>query len=528
MTSLDAQRRGLERSRCLVLGEILARNARRFADKPALVFEGRTLTFGELNSRVNRLAGALSRRGVVRGDKVAVLMLNRLEVLESFFACHKLGACPVPVNFRLVPNEVKYVLTNSDAVGLIVDESLESLAREAMAGSSPFILSLASDPAPGAESYEKALAAELDEEPDVVVREDELAFLMYTSGTTGLPKGAMLTHQNLVANTANWILEIEARQDDVWLSGLPLFHIGGVNGILPFIYLGGTCVITSSTGFDPLDSIKQIAHHDVTICYFVPTQWQQICSLPEVASIDTSKLRKALWGASQAPVSTLELLTTTFPAVGIVNAFGQTEMSSNTCFLKAGDAVSRMGSVGKPCVNVEVRVVDDDMKDVEVGEIGEIVYRGPTVMKGYYRNEAATDQAFEGGWFHSGDLVRVDSDGFITVVDRKKDMIISGGENIYPAEIELALADHPGVGEVTVVGVPHPKWVATPVAVVVVAPGQAPSAEELLEYTKSKIASYKKPRAVVFVDVLPRNAAGKVLRRELRDQFADMFAGDSP
>jgi len=175
-----------------------------------------------------------------------------------------------------------------------------------------------------------------------------------------------------------------------------------------------------------------------------------------------------------------------------------------------------------------VRVVDDDMKDVEVGEIGEIVYRGPTVMKGYYRNEAATDQAFEGGWFHSGDLVRVDSDGFITVVDRKKDMIISGGENIYPAEIELALADHPGVGEVTVVGVPHPKWVATPVAVVVVAPGQAPSAEELLEYTKSKIASYKKPRAVVFVDVLPRNAAGKVLRRELRDQFADMFAGDSP
>lgn len=526
VTPENEQGRALERSRRLVLGEILARNSRRFSDKPALVFEGRTLTFGELNSRVNRLAGALARRGVKRGDKVAVLMFNRLEVLESYFACHKMGACPVPVNFRLVPSEVGYILRNSEAVGLIVDESLEPLAREVMGGSSTFILTLNSDPLPGADSYEGALALESDVEPDVVVGEDELAFLMYTSGTTGLPKGAMLTHGNLVTNTTNWILEIEARLDDVWLSGLPLFHIGGVNGILPFIYLGGTCVITSSTGFDPLDSLRQIERHDVTICYFVPTQWKQICSLSEVSSIDTSRLRKALWGASQAPVSTLELLTSTFPSVGIVNAFGQTEMSSNTCFLKAGDAVRKMGSVGKPCVNVEVRVVDDEMEDVATGQIGEIVYRGPTVMKGYYRNEPATEEAFEGGWFHSGDLVKVDDEGFITVVDRKKDMIISGGENIYPAELELALATHPGIVEVTVVGVPHPKWVATPIAVVV-ASDDAPSEAEVIEYAKSRVASYKKPSAVVFVDVLPRNAAGKVLRRELRDRFGDLFTEES-
>jgi acyl-CoA synthetase (AMP-forming)/AMP-acid ligase II len=334
----------------------------------------------------------------------------------------------------------------------------------------------------------------------------------------------MLTHRNLVANTMNWILEIEAGHNDVWLSGLPLFHIGGVNGVLPFIYLGGTCVIMPSTGFDPSVSLALIQRHDVTICYFVPTQWQQICLLPEVASVDTSKLRKALWGASQAPVSTLELLTSTFPSVGIVNAFGQTEMSSNTCFLKAGDAVRKMGSVGKAAVNVEVRVVDDSMNDVAVGEIGEIVYRGPTVMKGYYRNEAATEEVFEGGWFHSGDLVKVDDEGFITVVDRKKDMIISGGENIYPAEIEHALASHPGVAEVTVVGISHPKWVATPLAVVV-AVGDPPSEEELIAYAKERIASYKKPSAVVFVDALPRNAAGKILRRELRDQFGDLFTG---
>ena len=516
----------LDRSRYLSIGEILARVSRQFPDKVALVFEGHTLTYGELNDRVNRLAGALSRRGVGHGDTVAVLMYNRLEVLESFFACHKLGACPVPVNFRLAPAEVKYILTNSDAVGVIVDESLEYLARDAIEARTTFILTLNDQPLPGADSYEGALSRELNVEPEIVVTEDDLAFLMYTSGTTGLPKGAMLTHRNLVANTINWILEIEARHEDVWLSGLPLFHIGGVNGILPFIYLGGTSVIVSSTGFDPSTSLALIQRHEVTICYFVPTQWQQICLLPEVATIDTSKLRKALWGASQAPVSTLELLTSTFPSVGIVNAFGQTEMSSNTCFLKADDAVRKMGSVGKPAVNVEVRVVDDSMNDVPIGEIGEIIYRGPTVMKGYYHNEPATKEAFEGGWFHSGDLVKVDNEGFITVVDRKKDMIISGGENIYPAEIEMVLAKHPSVAEVTVVGIAHPKWVATPIAVVVPA-GEPPSQAELIDYTKERIASYKKPSAIVFVDALPRNAAGKVLRRELRERFGNLFTEEA-
>lgn len=523
MNTSTAENRALDRARHLVLGEILARNARRFPDKTALVFQATTLTFAELNSRVNRLAGALSRRGVTHGSNVAVLMYNRLEVVESYLACHKLGACPVPVNFRLAPAEVRYILENSDAVGVLVDDVLEAAAREALADNTAFLLTLSSNPQAGAESYESALAAEQDVEPDVVVSEDDLAFLMYTSGTTGLPKGAMLTHRNLVVNTVNWIMEMEARHDDVWLSGLPLFHIGGVNGILPFLYLAGTSVITPSTGFDPADSLRQICEHNVTMCYFVPTQWQQICSLPEVGDVDTSRLRKALWGASQAPLSTLELLTSTFPSVGIVNAFGQTEMSSNTCFLKPGDAVRKMGSVGKPAVNVEVRVVDDDMNDVAPGEVGEIVYRGPTVMRGYYHNDAATAEAFAGGWFHSGDLVRVDDEGFITVVDRKKDMIISGGENIYPAEVERVLEQHPAVAEVTVIGVPHPKWVETPVAVVV-PKGKAPEQGELIDFAKARMASYKKPSAVVYVEALPRNAAGKVLRRELRDQLSGLFS----
>jgi fatty-acyl-CoA synthase len=518
----------LVRSRRLVLGEILARNARRQPAKVALVFQDQSLTFAELDCRVNRLANALTARGVTHGDKVAVVMFNSLEMVESYFACQKLGACPVPVNFRLTPAEIAYVLQSSESVAAITDLDLVAGVLEATAAvdSVRFVFSTGPTDSIGtAEQYESVLAESVETIPDVLVDEDDIAFLMYTSGTTGLPKGAMLTHQNLVMNTLNWVSEMEATGEDVWLSGLPLFHIGGVNGILPFIYLGGTSVITASTNFDPAQSLQLLEKHKVTMCYFVPTQWQQICSLPQVDSVDTSLLRRALWGASQAPPSTLELLTSTFPSVGIVNAFGQTEMSSNTCFLKADDAIRKMGSVGLPAVNVEVRIVDPQGREVAPGRVGEIVYRGPTVMVGYFKNDKATAQAFLGGWFHSGDLVRQDDEGFIYVVDRIKDMIISGGENIYPAEVERAFEGHPAVAEVAVIGVPHPRWVETPVAIVVTRGAEPPAPQEVLEYVKGRLASYKKPSSVIYVDELPRNPSGKILKRELRDEYASLFTG---
>jgi fatty-acyl-CoA synthase len=513
----------LARSRNLVLGEIVARNARRVPGTVAVVFEGSSRTYAELNSRVNRLAGALEARGVGRGDKVALLMYNRLEVVESFLACHKLGAVAVPVNFRLVPRELDYLLRDSDAVGILTDTALLDLAIRASSDIDSVRFVLAAGVDDPQLSYERALAAAPDEEPAVIVEDSDLAFLMYTSGTTGRPKGAMLTHRNLVVNTLNWIVDLGVRADDVWLSGLPLFHIGGVNGVLPFLYLGSTCVITPSTGFDAAASLRLLAEHRVSVCYFVPTQWQQICALPEVADIDRSRLRLGLWGASQAPVELLERMAETFPEVGLVNAFGQTEMSSNTCFLKPADAQRKRGSVGVPVVNVEVRIVDGEDRDVPAGAVGELVYRGPTVMAGYYGNGDATAEAFRNGWLHSGDLGRQDEDGYIWVVDRKKDMIISGGENIYPAEVERALGEHPAVADVAVFGVPHPKWVETPVAVLVPAGEERPSQEELLRFVADRLASYKKPAAVVWVDELPRNASGKVLKRTLREEFAELF-----
>jgi acyl-CoA synthetase (AMP-forming)/AMP-acid ligase II len=496
----------LDRSRRLTVPELVARSARRAPDAPALACEGERRTFGELEQRSDRLAGALAARGVGPGDQVAMLQYNGVEFVEAFLAIQKLGACAVPVNFRLSREEVDYVLADSGARLVIADPELAPRAGAVEA--------LVVGP-----EYEEALADAPSGRPAHELSGDDLAFLMYTSGTTGRPKGAMLSHQNLVVNTTNWLYEVGARPDDVWLSGLPLFHIGGLNGILPFLHLGALAVIEPSGGFDPGLSIARLAEHDVSMCFFVPTQWQEICSHPAVGTVDSERLRKAMWGASQAPLPTLELLAATFPAVEIVNAFGQTEMSSNTCFLRGEDAIRKMGSVGRPALGVEARIVDEGGADVAPGEVGEIVYRGPTVMQGYHGKPEATAEAFAGGWFHSGDLVREDDEGFIYVVDRLKDMLISGGENVYPAEVERALIEHPAVAEVAVVGVPHERWVETPLAVVVIEPGTEVEAEELIEYCRERLAGYKKPSAIVFVTDLPRNAAGKVLKRDLRNAY---------
>jgi acyl-CoA synthetase (AMP-forming)/AMP-acid ligase II len=441
-----------------------------------------------------------------------MLQYNGIEFVEAFLAIQKLGACAVPVNFRLSREEVDYVLGDCGARLAIADPELAPRAGG--------VETLVVGP-----DYEAALAGAPAERPEPAIHGDDLAFLMYTSGTTGRPKGAMLSHQNLVVNTTNWLYEVGARRDDVWLSGLPLFHIGGLNGILPFLHLGALAVIEPSGGFDPALSIARLAEHDVSMCFFVPTQWQEICSHPGVVSVDRERLRTAMWGASQAPLPTLELLAATFPSVEIVNAFGQTEMSSNTCFLRGEDAIRKMGSVGRPALGVEARIVDEDGNDVPRGAVGEIVYRGPTVMLGYHGRPEATAEAFAGGWFHSGDLVREDDEGFIYVVDRLKDMLISGGENVYPAEVERALVEHPAVAEVAVVGVPHPRWVETPLAVVVAEPGAEVGEDELIDHCRARLAGYKKPAAVVFVEDLPRNAAGKVLKRQLREAYADVVVG---
>jgi fatty-acyl-CoA synthase len=487
----------LDRARALVLPKVIGRGARAHPNRAALVFGTEQRTHGELDQRAACLASVLADNGVGGGDRVALVLHNGFEFVESLLACHRLGACAVPVNFRLAVDEMQYILEDADAVALISGEQLADQAVRLRAAVPSLSLHLSTGaaqsarPPSGTMRYDEAVANRPPLREPALVREDDIALLCYTSGTTGRAKGSMLSHRSLVASTLSWIHEMRAGEDDVWLSGQPLFHIGGINGLLPFLALGATSILTPTTGFDPNRALWLLEAHGVTMCIFVPTQWDAICACPRVDEIDVSRLRVAMWSASPASRRTLERMARTFPGADIVSAYGQTEMAGATTLLKGPDATRKLGSVGKPMLGVELRLVDEQLRDVDAGEVGEIVYRGPTVMSGYWRDEAASEEAFAGGWFHSGDLATRDGEGYLRLVDRKKDMIISGGENIYPAEVERALLEHPAVAEAAVVGVPHPRWVETPLAFVVAAPGQIPAEEELIAHLRSRLASYR-------------------------------------
>ena len=522
---MDESIRALDVARRLSYGEQLARRARKEPNERALRFEGVDRSVGELDERVTRLANALAARGVVKGDRVATLGYNALEIIETYLAASRLGAICVPINFRLVADEITYIAGDSGAKALVVDERLAEIAGQVRAvvpalKTCLVVAADASPAGPGAEVYEAVLAEASTVPPNIDVPESDPAFIMYTSGTTGRPKGAVLSHWNLLANTFNTISIMGISSGETFLSGLPLFHIGGLNLLSPQLLLGGTTVILATGDFSAEKVVDLLEAEQVTGCYFVPTQWQQICAVPGIKD-RKFKLRRIMWGASVAPPSVLKAMEETFPGVPTYNCFGQTEMSSLTTVLTGEDAITKQGSVGKALANVECRLVDEDMNDVPLGEPGEIVYRGPTVMQGYWNNPEATAAAFEGGWFHSGDLVREDEDGFMFVVDRKKDMIISGGENIYCAEVEAVIDAHPKVREVAIVGVPHEKWVETPVAIIAaVDAADPPSQEEIVAWCRERLASYKKPSLVHLVDALPRNASGKILKFQLRETYS--------
>jgi fatty-acyl-CoA synthase/long-chain acyl-CoA synthetase len=512
-------------ARGMTAADQLGRHARKTPEQTALRFGDDGRSYRQLDERVSRLANALTGQGVRLGDRVAVLGLNSLELIEAYLACTRLGAIGVPVNFRLVADEVGYLLADSGAVAAVVDSGFIELfetARRAAPDLRSCLLIGGGRDMPGGRDYERTLAAASPDWTERVVDEESGAFIMYTSGTTGRPKGAVLTHRNLILHAFSSNLHLGVGSDDrVALSGAPLFHIAGLSGYLITLLLGGTFVLTRSGGFDPVEMVRLLARERVSSCFFVPSQWQAICAVPDITEYDLSALRRLSWGAAPAPTALLRTMIDTFPTAEVVTAFGQTECSPVTCYLRGEDSLRKIGSVGTPMLNVEVRVVDDEMNDVPRGAVGEIVYRGPLVMKEYWNKPEATAEAFAGGWFHSGDLVRQDEDGYYYVVDRKKDMIISGGENIYCAEVENVLAGHPKIADVALVGVPHPRWGEAPLAVIVPAdPADPPSGDEVTEFARRHLAGYKCPREIAVVGALPRNAGGKVLKTELRARYA--------
>ncbi|WP_153505551.1 long-chain-fatty-acid--CoA ligase [Cumulibacter manganitolerans] len=502
----------------------LDRHAFMTPDGVALRFEGATITWSQLADRARRLAAALADLGVGAGDRVIIMITNRPEFLEALIATNVLGAVAVPINFRLVAREVQFLAEDSGATAIVVEQSLAGLIADVRENAERPIAALVvgDDPAAAgsdALSYEAEIAAHEPSTAPGPEDENDLALIMYTSGTTGRPKGSMLTYKNIVAQTMTGLVAAdEMLESDIRLVTPPLFHIAGVGNSLPAIIVGAPAVIMPTGMFDPVRLLDVLEEERITSVFLVPTQWQAVCSVPGIAERDL-RLTTIAWGASPATPAILRAMAETFPNAKNVCTFGQTEMSPVTTMLPGRDAVRKLGSVGKPVPLVAMRIVDPAMNDVPLGEVGEIVYRGPGAMIGYWNNPEATEEAFRGGWFHSGDLVRMDEEGFLYVVDRVKDMIISGGENIYSSEIENAIADHPKVLEVAVVGAPHEKWVETPVAFVVPRDeNDPPTVDEIIDFTKDRIASYKKPSKVLLTGALPRNASGKVLKAPLREE----------
>jgi len=496
----------------------VARHAYAMPDSVALRFEGESITWARLHERVGRAAAAFAGLGVRRGDRVALLMTNRPEFVEAALAANAIGAIAVPVNFRLTPAEAAYILGDCGATVIVTDGLLAPLAAAA-ATAAPL-------PQPpriivaGADSYQALLDSVTTAPPEIEIDERDIALIMYTSGTTGRPKGAMLTHLNLLMQAVTTIRTARLYgEGNVSLLNVPLFHIAGIGNLPPALMLGSTVVVMPSAPFDAGTTLEVIEAEGVTSLFLVPAQWQVLCAHPDVAR-RTGSLRTISWGAAPATVTLLETMAAKFPGAEIVSVFGQTEMSPVTTSLPGADAIRKIGSVGKPIPTIAARIVDEEMNDVPPGTVGEIVYRGPTLMAGYWQDPAATEEAFRGGWFHSGDLVRADDEGFLYVVDRKKDMIISGGENIYCAEVENVLAGHPGIADIAVIGARHERWGETPIAVVVPAdPAAPPTLSDLTGWSRDKLSSFKKPTGIVIVGQLPRNASGKVLKHELRAKY---------
>ncbi|MFF0634091.1 fatty-acid--CoA ligase FadD5 [Nocardia sp. NPDC004151] len=488
----------------------------------AFTFKGAETTWKQLHERSEKFADALSRRGVGFGDRVLILALNYTEYIEAVMGINALGAIAVPVNFRLTPPEVAYIVADSGAKAIVTDSVLQPLAVgvAGQAAELSTVVVINGRTGEGVLGYDELLAEPGEPHAPLDIPEDTPCLIMYTSGTTGSPKGAVLTHANMNAQALTCIRALEITPDSIGFCTSPLFHIAGLGSLAPYFMLGGTTVLHPLGAFDATEFLDAIEAEQATTAFCVPAQWQLICEEPTVKQRKLA-LRALSWGAAPASDTVLRAMADCFPDAFNVAVFGQTELSPITCVLEGKDALRKLGSVGLPIPTLQVRVVDDEMNDVAQGEIGEIVYRGPTLMQRYWNKPEATAEAFHGGWFHSGDLVRRDEEGFVYVVDRKKDMIISGGENIYCAEVENVLFAHPKIHEAAVVGRAHEKWGEVLVAVVALAAGiDELTLEELEPFLNESLARYKHPKHLVVVPELPRNASGKVVKVTLRDQYS--------
>jgi acyl-CoA synthetase (AMP-forming)/AMP-acid ligase II len=505
------------------LASILAHHADRFGDRPCLVWGDETITYGEFDRRSAATASGLARLGVSRGDVVAILLYNCPELLEAMFAVSRLGAVFMPINWRLAGEEVAYIAAHAGARCVISEPELAPLAEAARPrlDGAPFV-SVGAPP-----DGWTIFAALRDAGPPPSIEPvagDDLHRLMYTSGTTARPKGVMITYANLYWKNVAHVIEFGITGADKGLACGPLYHVGALDlTTTTVLYAGGTVEIHRK--FDADQVLDTIERRGITNVWLAPSMVNALLTHPTLDRRDLSGLRLVIDGGEKMPLPLIERLLRAFPSAWFADAYGLTETVSGDTFLDKRKTVEKIGSVGKPCLHLEVGIWDDEDRPVPAGTLGEIVLRGPKVFKGYWKDPDATAAAFRAGWFHTGDIGYLDADGFLYIADRKKDLIISGGENIASPEVERVLYEHPAVLEASVVGRPDPRWGEVPVAFVVLRAGAKAAAEELQEFCRARLARFKVPRAVEFIEALPRNPSGKVLKRTLREQAVAGGAG---
>lgn len=509
----------------MLLSDIVGLNGSKTPGKVAVVTDDRIVTFGELRDRTNQVANAMLELGI-QGDRVAVLSENLPEFVEMYYGVPAAGMALTFLNYRLHPKEWAWILANAGAKVIVTQakflSDLEPLLPEVP--SIEHVVVIGEPTSTSQVSYDDLVGAASAAEPDIDIDEDSTAWLLYTSGATGFPKGAMLSHRNLIVAVLNSVIEYEPQPDERALIAFPLCHVSGYS--VPVTHMrGGRIVLTPM--FEPELWMQMVDEHKITGTSMAPTMLNFILQHPKVNDYELSSLRGIGYGAAAMPVEILRSAIKRFGPI-VYSGFGMTELGGNVLtFPKAAHERAVNGdehllaSCGTPMVLADVMVVDETMTECPPGEVGEIVIRGEQVLMGYFRNEEGTAKAFEGGWFHTGDMARRDEEGFFYIVDRMKDMIITGGENVYSREVEEVIYTHPAVSEAAVVGVPDEVWGEKVTAVIVLRSGATATESEIIALCRDSLAGYKKPKQVVFVDELPKTVSGKIVKRELRTQFSE-------
>lgn len=510
----------------MIITQSLATQTKNRPDKVAIIDGEKRFTYKEFAARVALLAGALEQAGVKKGDRVALLLLNESRYLELLYGITLLGAVAVPLNVRLSPTELDFILKDSGAKLLFLHKEFLPLVpklRSEVENIEQYVL-CEDDGEDGVIGYEELLA--VADAVELVGRavEDDIAGIFYTGGTTGMPKGVMLTHRNLLSNAYNVGLALSYTADDVYLHAAPMFHLADGASTFAITVVGGTHAHVRM--FEPNQVLKTIQEARVTCCLLVPTMITILIHTPTIKEYDISSWRKVLYGASPCPPEVLKKAKQLLP-IQFFQGYGQSEAAPVLTFMMPKDhvtkgeerLVARLASCGQPLSGVEVRCFNANDEDVKPGEVGEIVARGPNVMKGYWNRPEETEAALRGGWLRTGDMATVDEENFFFIVDRKKDMIVTGGENVYSIEVENVVYTHPAVLEVAVVGVPDERWGEAVRAVIVVRKDATLTEEELISHCRSYLANYKVPKSVDFVSELPKSGAGKILKRNLRDNY---------